>query len=80
MYDELAIVVGRTLPQVASLSLMWILSMSQIMVTVLNLSQTMWKKVWSKKGRTQLSHLPLGREFPSPAKDDVHLLILMIVC
>nr|XP_023893132.1 uncharacterized protein LOC112005114 [Quercus suber] len=42
--------------------------------------ETMWGKVWSRKGRMQSSHPPLGREFSSPAKEGVHLLMLMIVC
>ena len=33
-----------------------------------------------EKGKMQSSHPPLGREFPSPAKEGVHLLMLMIVC
>ena len=32
------------------------------------------------KGRMQLSHPPLGREFPSPVKEGVQLLMLMRVC
>ena len=33
-----------------------------------------------RKGRMQLSHPSLGREFRSPAKERVHFLLLMIVC
>ena len=33
-----------------------------------------------RKGKMLLSHPPLGREFRSPTKERVHLLLLMIVC
>ena len=33
-----------------------------------------------EKGKMLLSHPPLGQEFRSPAKERVHLLLLMIVC